>query len=72
MGMFQTTVRVANKADLDRAFEERFWVDTGALYTFVPEDRLEAIGVRPEGRREFAMAPPSRTSASTPTPRTAR
>lgn len=54
--MFQTVVRVSNKADPGRAFEERFWVETGALYTFVPEDRLEAIGVRPEGRRDFVTA----------------
>ena len=36
MGMFQVTVKVSNPAPPERVFEERFWVDTGALYTYVP------------------------------------
>ena len=59
--MFQIGVTVANPADASRNFAERFWVDTGALYTFIPEDRLHAITVEPllcrdsilaDGRRE--------------------
>src|SRR5919204_841340 len=56
MGMFQVTVRVANPRDASRFFEEKFWVDTGALYTFVPEDRLRQIDVNPLGTREFIFA----------------
>ncbi|MGH7819648.1 MAG: aspartyl protease family protein [Candidatus Binatia bacterium] len=52
MGMFQVRVKVANPADPTRSFEEDFWVDTGALYSFVPEDRLEAIGLTPVQSRE--------------------
>jgi len=47
MGMFRVNVRVTNPRDASLFFEERFWVDTGALYTFVPEDRLEQIGIAP-------------------------
>lgn len=56
MGMFQVSVKVANPQDTSRCFEEKFWVDTGALYTFVPEDRLNQIGVRPLRARELILA----------------
>jgi predicted aspartyl protease len=54
--MFQVTVRVANPGDAARSFEEKFWVDTGALYTFVPEDRLQEIGIVPLRTREWILA----------------
>lgn len=56
MGMFQVTVTVANPRDASRCFDEKFWVDTGALYTFVPEDRLEQIGITPLRARELILA----------------
>jgi predicted aspartyl protease len=56
MGMFQLRVRVANSSDPSRFFEEDFWVDTGALYSFVPEDRLNEIAVRPLRARELILA----------------
>ena len=56
MGMFQVRVKVANPADPHRCFEEDFWVDTGALYSFIPEDRLEAIGIDASLRREVILA----------------
>ena len=54
--MFQVTVRVGNPRDPSRFFDEKFWVDTGALYTFVPEDRLEQIGITPLRARELILA----------------
>jgi clan AA aspartic protease len=56
MGMFQVEVTVANPHDRTRSFAERFWVDTGALYTFVPEDRLHQIGITPLRTRELILA----------------
>src|SRR6266404_5931459 len=56
MGMFQVKVKVANPAQPGRSFEEMFWVDTGALYTFVPEDRLASIGIKPLRARELILA----------------
>ncbi len=56
MGMFQVKVRVANPADPQRWFEELFWVDTGALYSFVPGNRLQEIGLAPIRSRELVMA----------------
>jgi len=54
--MFQIGVTVANPADASRNFAERFWVDTGALYTFIPEDRLHAIAVAPLLSRDLILA----------------
>jgi predicted aspartyl protease len=56
MGMFQVKVRVANPDEPERAFEEMFWVDTGALYSFVPSPRLEEIGLKPLRSRDLIMA----------------
>jgi len=56
MGMFQIRVRVANPAERSRFFEEDFWVDTGALYSFVPEQRLKEIGINPLRTRELILA----------------
>lgn len=56
MGMFQIRVRVSNPADRSRFFEEDFWVDTGALYSFVPEGRLKEIGISPLRARDFVFA----------------
>ncbi|MCL5020500.1 MAG: Retroviral aspartyl protease [Bacteroidetes bacterium] len=56
MGMFKVKVKVANPADSSRFFEGEFWVDTGSLYTFIPEDRLETIGIEPTLTREFTLA----------------
>ena len=54
--MFQIGVTVANPADASRNFTERFWVDTSALYTFIPEDRLQAIAVEPLLSRDLILA----------------
>lgn len=56
MGLFQTTVTVTNMDDPARSFEKPFWVDTGALYTFIPEDALDSIGVEPVGYRNIHYA----------------
>ncbi|MBM2815030.1 MAG: hypothetical protein HW421_1792 [Ignavibacteria bacterium] len=44
MGMFQIKVKVTNPSDSSRFFEAEFCIDTGALYSFVPEEYLEKIG----------------------------
>ena len=56
MGMFQVAVRVANPHDPSRFFDEKFWVDTGALYSFVPEDRLQSIEIAPLRARDLILA----------------
>ena len=59
MGMFQVKVTVANPLAPERSFQDPFWVDTGALYSFAPEDRLHTIGIVPKFTRDFVFAAPS-------------
>ena len=56
MGMFKKRVKVSNSKDPTQFFEEEFWVDTGALYSFVPEDYLERIGAEPSVKRNLILA----------------
>ena len=56
MGMFKVHVKVANPANPDLFFEEDFWVDTGAMYSFIPENRMKEIGVNPSSSREVILA----------------
>ena len=56
MGMFQVRVVVSNPKPPNDSFEDSFWVDTGALYSFAPEDRLRAIGIEPKFTRDFVFA----------------
>jgi clan AA aspartic protease len=54
--LFKVRVKVSNPANPDLMIEDDFWVDTGALYSFVPEDRLQAIGIEPLHSRELILA----------------
>ena len=55
MGMFQIRVKVSNPVERSRFFEENFWVDSGALYSFIPEGRLKEIGISPLRTRELIL-----------------
>jgi predicted aspartyl protease len=56
MGMFKVHVKVTNPSKPQLFFEEDFWVDTGALYSFVPEERLHAIQLQPLRSRDLILA----------------
>jgi predicted aspartyl protease len=56
MGMFKKKVKVSNISDSSKYFEADFWVDTGALYSFVPEDYLEKIGFEAIETRSMVFA----------------
>ncbi len=56
MGMLKKRVRVANSRKPELYFDEEFWVDTGALYSLVPEDLLQRIGVEPSATRRIVLA----------------
>ena len=47
---------VRNPADLDRAWEGIFLVDTGAIDCVVPKHYLEAIGLAPMDSRVYGLA----------------
>src|SRR5262249_46649964 len=52
----QVKVRVTNPHDPKQWFEEKFWVDTGALYSFIPAAKLTGIGLKSQRSRELIMA----------------
>jgi predicted aspartyl protease len=56
MGMFKKRVKVSNSKKPELFFEEEFWIDTGALFSFVPEDCLLRIGVEPSATRNLVLA----------------
>ena len=56
MGATHVTVTIRNPAEPDRAWEGLFLVDTGATDSLVPRPHLEAIGLRPKGRRVYELA----------------
>jgi len=56
MGMMKKRVKVSNSKSPERFFEGDFWIDTGALSSFVPEDHLERIGVEPSATRKLVLA----------------
>jgi predicted aspartyl protease len=56
MGMFKSRVKLSNSKKPELFFEEEFWIDSGALYSFVPEDCLQKIGVEPSATRNLVLA----------------
>ncbi|MBI5214630.1 MAG: hypothetical protein HY960_02645 [Ignavibacteriae bacterium] len=54
--MFQKKIKVSNSNNPDENFEADFWIDTGALYSFIPEDYLKRIHVEPIGKRNLILA----------------
>ena len=56
MGLTHVQVTVRNPADIGRSWEGTFLVDTGAIDSLVPRDRLEEIGLRPRDQRTYELA----------------
>ncbi|MDI6739983.1 MAG: hypothetical protein QME74_06425 [Candidatus Edwardsbacteria bacterium] len=54
--MFKKRIKVSNTKKSELFFEEEFWIDTGALYSFIPEDYLERISVEPSTTRNLVFA----------------
>ena len=56
MGATHVTVAIRNPAEPERVWEGIFLVDTGATDCLVPRQRLESIGIVPEGQRIYGLA----------------
>ena len=56
MGATYVDVTIRNPADPQRSWIGKFLVDTGAFDSLVPRVHLEAIGLKPKGRREYVLA----------------
>lgn len=62
MGATHVTIRITNPADPNRFWEGLFLVDTGATDSLAPSQHLEAIGLKPEGKRVYELADGSEIS----------
>ena len=56
MGITHVLVTIKNPGDHSRYWEGPFVVDTGAVDCVVPRQHMEAIGLPPEGKREYTLA----------------
>lgn len=56
MGLTYVWVRVANPAKPERAVRLKFLVDSGAVYSVVPEAALRRLGIVPRSTRSFILA----------------
>jgi len=56
MGTFRVEVMVRNPQDPTRSRTLSLLVDTGATYTTLPRDVVEAIGCQPIGKRRVLLA----------------
>ena len=56
MGFVNLTVRIANLVDETKSEELEMLADSGALYSVVPTEVLDRLGVQPESIEEFELA----------------
>ncbi|MCK4625605.1 MAG: retroviral-like aspartic protease family protein [Phycisphaerae bacterium] len=56
MGLTNIEVNVENPFDPQRHAIITFLVDSGAVYSVIPADELEKLGIKPSGERTFFLA----------------
>lgn len=56
MGITQVTAAVRNPARPEVSWEGLFLVDTGAIDSLVPAQRLRDLGIEPRGKRMYELA----------------
>ena len=56
MGLTHITAAVINPADPKKRVRMEFLVDSGAIYSVVPQTVLKKLGIKPCGSKEFTLA----------------
>lgn len=56
MGLTVLNVKVGNPAEPSRLEELEFLVDSGAIYSVVPAEVLDRLGIKPIATEEFRLA----------------
>lgn len=56
MGLTFVNVRVGNPANGQRVADVRCFVDSGAVYSLIPGEILQRLGIEPHSEREFVLA----------------
>ena len=55
MGLTHVAVLVGNPTNSDEREEARCLVDSGAIYSLIPEPVLRRLGILPHSRRDFVL-----------------
>ena len=56
MGLTVLTLDVANPANEEARESVEFFIDSGAVYSFVPREVLSRLGITPRSRQRFRLA----------------
>lgn len=56
MGIVYLKLKVLNPENPKRKKEFKFLVDSGAIYSVIPEEELKSIGIKPTSYEEFILA----------------
>lgn len=56
MGLTYMKVTVINPAQPKKRMRIRFLVDSGAIYSVVPQPYLQRLGIKPQGSKTFTLA----------------
>lgn len=48
--------KVTNPRNPRKTLDKRFLVDSGAVYSVLPEGELRKLGIKPEGKQRFILA----------------
>lgn len=55
MGATHVTVTIRNPGDPEKFWESLFLVDTSAIDSLAPRDKLESIGLKPKANRRYEL-----------------
>lgn len=56
MGFTYVKIKVKKSNDSEKAIEEKLLVDSGAIYTVIPEKDLQKLGINAHSEEEFELA----------------
>ena len=68
MGLTHLAIEITNPSNLDLTEEVELLVDSGAVYSVVPRNILENLGITPHAEQQFRLADGSRSRGNGESP----
>ena len=56
MALTYLTIKVANPKNKKRSFKKRLLIDSGAVYSVLPKEDLEGLGIKSDKKQKFVLA----------------
>lgn len=56
MAITYITAKIANPRNQTKIIKKRLLVDSGAIYSVLPKDELEKLGIKPDRKQKFILA----------------